>query len=174
MTRDSAYECDNDNHPSGCQCPGVRVVGVEAVGQVVGGRLGPPQQPDVGRKDDFADGKTERYDLIPIEPMADVARLYGFGANKYGVRNWERGFDWSRAYNALRRHLDAFWSGEDLDDGPGGSGLPHIIAVVWNALALAEFAHTHPELDDRPRSPQAPAPLSTLATLLMPAVEEQP
>jgi hypothetical protein len=104
-------------------------------------------------KDDVADGKTERFDLIPVGPIRDVALLYGFGAKKYAARNWESGFAWSRNYNALRRHLDAFWSGQELDDGPGGSGLPHITAVIWNALALAEFATTHPELDDRPNTP---------------------
>ena len=110
----------------------------------------------VAMKNDAMDGKTERYDLIPVGPIRDVARLYGFGAQKYAARNWESGFAWSRNYNALRRHLDAFWGGEELDDGPGGSGLPHITAVIWNALTLAEFASTHPEMDDRPNTVQDP------------------
>lgn len=102
-------------------------------------------------KDDGA--KLERYDLIPEMPERLLAQLYGFGAVKYADRNWEKGFPWSKPYAALRRHLAAFWRGEELDDGPGGSGLPHLVAVIWNAMALLEFTETHPELDDRPRKP---------------------
>ena len=94
--------------------------------------------------------KPERYSLIPTGPLADLARLYGFGATRYRDRNWENGFEWSKAKDALMRHLELFWSGHDIDDGPGGSGLPHITAVAFWAFALHEFGHTHPELDDRP------------------------
>lgn len=94
--------------------------------------------------------KPERYSLIPTGPLADLARLYGFGATRYRDRNWENGFEWSKAKDALMRHLELFWSGHDLDDGPGGSGLPHITAVAFWAFALHEFSRTHPELDDRP------------------------
>lgn len=92
--------------------------------------------------------KVGGYHLIPPGPWADLAALYEFGARKYTPRNWERGFAWSRPYNALIRHLEAFRRGEVMDDGPGGSGLPHMTAVTWNAVALAEFTNTHPELND--------------------------
>lgn len=102
-----------------------------------------------GVKNDFADGKTQRYDLIAPGPLDDLAKLLGYGAEKYSARNWELGFAWSRAYNALIRHLQAFWGGEVNDPD---TGLPHMAAVMCNAMFLAEFTITHPELDDRPVS----------------------
>lgn len=92
--------------------------------------------------------KVERYDLIPVRPLAAVARHYGVGARKYEARNWERGYNWSLSYAALQRHANAFWSGEDIDPD---NGQPHLAAVVFHALALMEYGETHPEKDDRPK-----------------------
>lgn len=91
--------------------------------------------------------KDARYDLIPAEPLRQLACLYGRGAAKYDERNWERGYEWSKSFAALNRHLWQFWSRQDID---GETGLPHLTAVAWHALALAEFAWRHPEYDDRP------------------------
>ena len=63
------------------------------------------------------------------------------------IRNWEKGYEWHKSFAALNRHLWAYWDGEDIDKETGS---PHIIAVAWHAFALAEFASTHPEFDDRP------------------------
>jgi hypothetical protein len=90
--------------------------------------------------------KPERYDLLPVHPLALVARHYGIGAGKYGDRNWEKGYPWSLSYAALQRHLNAFWSGEDFDQETQS---PHLAAVVFHALALLEYSRTHPEMDDR-------------------------
>ncbi len=87
-----------------------------------------------------------RYDLIPVEPMAEVARVYTIGAKKYGDRNWERGLKWGRIYAAIQRHLNAYWRGERDDQVDGQH---HLASVVWGALALMEYERTHPELDDR-------------------------
>lgn len=92
--------------------------------------------------------KLERYDLIPVGPLADVARLYGRGAQKYAERNWERGYAWSLSYAACQRHLNAFWGGESIDPE---MNLPHLSAAVFHCLAMLEFCSTHPEKDDRPR-----------------------
>lgn len=90
--------------------------------------------------------KDIRFDLIPVIPMAEVSQLYGYGANKYEDNNWRKGYAWSLSYAALQRHAQRFWSGETIDPE---TGLPHMTAVVFHALALLEFDHTHPELDDR-------------------------
>jgi dATP/dGTP diphosphohydrolase len=90
--------------------------------------------------------KDERYDLIPVEPLAALARHYGVGAYKYADHNWRKGYDWSLSYAALQRHAQAFWGGEDLDEETGS---PHLAAVAFHAFALLEWAKTHPELDDR-------------------------
>ena len=91
--------------------------------------------------------KPARFDLIPTRPWWAVAELFGYGTRKYEDRNWERGYDWSLSYAALQRHANLFWSREDDDPE---TGLPHLAAVVFHALALMEYARTHPEFDDRP------------------------
>lgn len=93
----------------------------------------------------FDSGKTQ-YDLIPPEPLQDIADVFTMGATKYGVRNWERGMAYSRVLNSLLRHVQAFRKGEDKDQE---SGLPHMAHVAANAIFLLEYAKTHKELDDR-------------------------
>lgn len=93
--------------------------------------------------------KLARYDLIPAEPLRLLAEHYGRGARKYADRNWEKGYEWSKSFAALCRHLWAFWAGEDID---AETGSPHLVAVAWHALAMLEYTRTHPELDDRPKS----------------------
>lgn len=94
------------------------------------------------------DGGKLRYDLIPIGPLAEVAKVYTLGAEKYDDRNWEKGLAWGRVYAALQRHANAWWGGEVHDPVEGQH---HLSSVVWCALALMEFEQTHPELDDRSR-----------------------
>ena len=94
--------------------------------------------------------KLARFDLIPAGPLWKLAEIYGVGAKKYAERNWERGYEWSKSYAALMRHLNLFWQGEDIDDGPGGTGLPHLTCAAFHVFALEEFTRTHPEFDDRP------------------------
>lgn len=97
--------------------------------------------------------KPERYDLIPVGPLAHVARVYGKGAEKYDDRNWERGYDWSLSYAAMQRHMNAFWGGEWLDPE---TGVPHLACAVFHAFALMEFFETHPEFDTRPKKSTPP------------------
>lgn len=99
--------------------------------------------------------KPERFSLIPAEPLADVARVYGYGATKYAPRNWERGYNWSLSLDALGRHVNRFIAGEDLDPE---SGLPHLAHVVFHCFALMEWRRTHPDLDDRAGRPTKNAP----------------
>lgn len=91
--------------------------------------------------------KPERYDLVPVRPLAELAKLYGYGAQKYEDRNWEKGYDWSLSYAALQRHANAFWSGQTVDPE---SGCHHLASVVFHAFAMIEWGVTHPELDNRP------------------------
>lgn len=93
--------------------------------------------------------KDERFDLLPWDELAELSRLYGFGAKKYEPRNWERGYAWSLSFAALHRHLCAFWGGESVD---AETGCNHLASVVFHAFALMRFEQAHPELDDRPVS----------------------
>lgn len=93
--------------------------------------------------------KLARFDLIPAGPLVALAEQYGRGATKYADRNWERGHPWGITFAAMNRHLWLWWQGEDIDPESGGH---HLDAVMWHAFALREFAETHPEMDDRPRT----------------------
>jgi len=94
--------------------------------------------------------KDERYDLIPVEALAAVARHYGVGAKKYAAHNWRRGYEWSKSYAALQRHTAAFWSGEDTDEETNS---PHMAAVAFHALALLTFMEEQRDFDDRYKAP---------------------
>lgn len=84
-----------------------------------------------------------------LDPVAliELGRVAGMGANKYAAFNYLRGFEWSKAYNAMQRHSNLWWAGEDRDPE---SGLPHIAHAAWMALALLSFALRDLGTDDRP------------------------
>lgn len=94
----------------------------------------------------FDDDKP-RYDLIPPEIEEAIAKVLTFGAAKYGDRDWELGMRWGRVYAALRRHMAAWWSGEDIDPETGMSHLWHAACCLAFLIAFeARKAGT----DDRP------------------------
>lgn len=68
--------------------------------------------------------------LIPSEFSAEVARAFMHGEKKYGRYNYLNGMEWSRIVAALKRHVDAFWDGEDLDSESGYSHLGHAGACL--------------------------------------------
>jgi hypothetical protein len=84
--------------------------------------------------------------LDPVSLMI-LGRVAGMGALKYSAFNYLNGFDWSLAYNAMQRHANLFWAGENTDPE---SGLPHIAHAAWMALALLSFHLRQLGTDDRP------------------------
>lgn len=90
--------------------------------------------------------KPERYSLIPVEALDIMARLYGFGAEKYEAHNWRKGYEWSKSFDSLFRHATSALKGEDIDPE---TGLPHLAGVVFHCFTLMVFAEEHPEFDDR-------------------------
>lgn len=93
------------------------------------------------------DAGKPRFELIPSEPLTNVARVMTHGAEKYGDRNWEKGIVWSRLYGAAMRHLNAFWGGETYDPD---TGLPHLAHAACNMLMLMGLDGRE-DLDDRPK-----------------------
>ena len=90
--------------------------------------------------------KPQRYDLVPVGPLAELAELYARGASKYEKNNWRKGYEWSNSYAAAMRHLTQFWNGEDHDPETGSK---HVMNVAFHMFALAEFMDRYPEFDDR-------------------------
>lgn len=80
------------------------------------------------------DAQKVRVELIPPEFVMGVAKVLTYGARTreqggkgYGAGNWATGdgFEWSRLYGALMRHLLAWANGQDLDPESGESHLFH-------------------------------------------------
>lgn len=96
--------------------------------------------------------KAERYDLIPVEALDVLARVYAFGAEKYADHNWRKGYEWGKSYAAAMRHMTAFWRGETHDPE---SGLPHLAHAMFHMAALLTWLEEGGELgefDDRYRA----------------------
>lgn len=86
------------------------------------------------RKDDAA---KPRVDLLPPEALLEVARVLGFGADKYGAENW-RGVEAQRYYAAALRHLFAWKLGAPTDTE---SGLPHLAHAACSVLFMLAIEH---------------------------------
>ena len=110
------------------------------------------------------DGEKVRLDLLPADPIIDIGKVLTYGAKKYSERNWEKGLAWSRCYGAALRHLLAWHKGETNDPE---TGLNHLAHAACEILFLLEFTRTHPELDDRPNTPEAEQPKTFLDVVRM-------
>lgn len=91
--------------------------------------------------------KPERMELIPPEALAEMARVYAHGAEKYAPFNWLRGYPWSWSVGALARHLNRYQAGERRDTE---SGLHHLAHAMFHCAALMEFERLGRGTDDLP------------------------
>lgn len=92
--------------------------------------------------------KDVAFDLLPWGALAEVAKLYRYGADKYKqAHNWRLGYKWSLSFAAMMRHATAFWEGEELDPE---SKHPHLTSVVFHALAMITYGKENLGTDDRP------------------------
>jgi hypothetical protein len=87
------------------------------------------------------------FHLLPPEMETGVAAVLQKGAVKYAERNWELGMNYSRVYSSLRRHLNAWWSGEENDPE---TGLPHVDHIATNVAFLQAYTKRGIGTDDRP------------------------
>jgi hypothetical protein len=83
-----------------------------------------------------ADSGKARFSLIPPKFLRALAELFTTGAKKYSDFNWFLGMKYSRAYDALHRHANAWWDGEQNDPIDGQH---HLISVAWNACVLYTY-----------------------------------
>ena len=100
--------------------------------------------------------KPEAYALIPAWPLAEVARVYHFGAygkpTPYEAWNWLKGYDWSLSLSALGRHIEAF---KMRRPGDPESRLHDLAHAVFHCLTLMEFERLKLGTDDRQPLPGA-------------------
>lgn len=84
-------------------------------------------------KNDIIDDKL-RWDLLPMEEIEDIVKVYHAGAKKYGPNNWQNldnGFERYRA--AAARHLMEYMKGERIDSD---TGCFHLAQCAWNCIAM--------------------------------------
>lgn len=98
-----------------------------------------------------------RFDLIPPEMTLAFAEVATFGVEKlreHGVtnpeRNWEKGLKLVEDHlAALKRHVNKWERGLDLDEE---SGLNHLKHALWHIAAMVtQIERGRKDLDDRPR-----------------------
>lgn len=101
---------------------------------------------EIGRKNDRKDDKT-RWELMPLDCLEDIARVYTEGAKKYGDNSWQHldnGYE--RYKGALLRHLYRA-ENETFDEE---TGCRHLAQVAWNAIALLWLSKAkEPDLIDK-------------------------
>jgi hypothetical protein len=85
-------------------------------------------------------------DYIPTEAIMEVARVFGFGAQKYAAENWRKGFTHRRLAASAQRHILQFLDGEDKDTE---SELEHLAHAVAALLMLLEHRFKGYGDDDR-------------------------
>ena len=95
-----------------------------------------------GKKNDKKDDKT-RWELMPLDCLEDIARVYTEGAKKYGENTWQyldNGYQ--RYKGALLRHLYRS-ENETFDEE---TGCRHLAQVAWNAIALLWLSKKEEEI----------------------------
>lgn len=89
-----------------------------------------------GKKDDFKDHKL-RWDLLPLQEIEDIVRVYTAGAEKYGDNNWQNLDNGYQRYKAaLLRHLLEYEKGNRIDED---TGCLHVAQIAWNAIAMLYY-----------------------------------
>lgn len=89
------------------------------------------------KKNDRLDNKL-RWELLPLEDIEDIVRVYTEGAKKYGADKWQGLTDGIRRYKAaLLRHLAEYDKGNEIDEE---TGCYHLAQVAWNAIAMLHIS----------------------------------
>lgn len=106
----------------------------------------PNQAEAAGRK---FDGGKLRWSLFPAGTLNEVLKVLEFGAVKYAVANWKvvpqaR----TRYYDALLRHVDAWWQGEKKDPETGYHHLSHAVCCALFLIWLDWSKDENPSTQD--------------------------
>jgi len=82
------------------------------------------------------DGEKVPMQLIDPEALLELAKVLGFGANKYAPENWRKGIAYTRIIGAIMRHTNAIHRGELLDPE---TGLLHSAHIMCEAMFLTSY-----------------------------------
>lgn len=92
-----------------------------------------------------SDNQKPRFSLIPQLAMVEVIKGFEHGAIKYGQYNYSNGIENTRLLDAAWRHMNAYLSGEDIDE----SGVEHLALIACNCLMALDNKLTGNEIDNR-------------------------
>lgn len=87
-----------------------------------------------------------RLELIPSDALEEIGKVLTFGAEKYNANNWRQGFNHTRLFGAILRHLHAWNRGEDIDPE---SGIAHLAHAGCGLMFLLEHHLKDLGNDDR-------------------------
>ncbi len=86
--------------------------------------------------------------VVPAQPLMELGLALAEGARRYGRHNYRAaGVRASVYYDAARRHLMAWWEGQDVDPD---SGLSHLVKVMACMTVLRDSQLRANWTDDRP------------------------
>lgn len=86
--------------------------------------------------------------VLPFRVLWGVAQAFLEGALKYGRHNYRTaGVRASVYFDAVQRHMGAWWEGEDIDPD---SGLSHIDKAIASLMVLRDGMYQGNWNDDRP------------------------
>jgi hypothetical protein len=115
----------------------------------------------------YDEAKT-RWDLLPMNALEEVAKVYSFGCQKYEAWNWRKGLTFSRCYAAVMRHLYAWWwKGETIDPESGCHHLASVAFYVLNFMCYEQDGRK--DLDDRPKTSSTSSPAPSVGSRIYPA-----
>jgi hypothetical protein len=109
-----------------------------------------------GRENPKSAAGRAKLNFANVPPLAQLydAAAHDCGAIKYDPYNWREIPILASVYiAAIERHLGAYKAGQTMDDGPGGSGLPHMAMIRANAAILIDAERMGVLTDDRPKTP---------------------
>jgi len=72
-------------------------------------------------------------DLVEPDFILGMAKVLTYGANTYGMYNWQEDLELYRIRSALLRHYIAYRKGEKSDKD---TGLSHLLHLAVNAMFL--------------------------------------
>lgn len=89
-------------------------------------------------------------ELIVPGFIVGIARVLGYGREKYAANNWLRGMSWTTVYGGVQRHLTAWYMGEEYDLE---SKLSHLFHAACGIMFLVMYSvlrpHLYGQFDDR-------------------------
>lgn len=89
-----------------------------------------------------------RWSLLPWDAVEKVVEVLEFGAKKYDDRNWEKGMDWSRLFDADIRHKVDWW--QKGEHTASDSKISHLAHAACNSLFALAYELRKVGKDDRP------------------------